>query len=97
MEESTLSHVYAKPSDERAFLEGLINAGVDVTTEDVPYKIYDRVTLCYWSKSLEQPREIPCYVMGRKLAHNATIPHGIKVRVGEVERILVLMMIQDTY
>jgi hypothetical protein len=89
------NRVYSKPTDERAFLESLQSSGVDVHTEAEPYELYDRVTLCYYSKALEEPVEVPCYVMGRRLAHGSKLPRGIKVKVLEVHRVMIRLLLAE--
>jgi len=94
-----MARVYMKPKDERAFLTELRDEGVYIDAAKQPFDrifdLYDRVLLCYWSAGMEQAVEIPCHVVGRRLAHNERRPRGIKVQPLTTEKALLLALLTE--
>lgn len=82
--------IYAKPGDEKAFLDDLSGQGtyvvIDGQPTGEPLNLYDLVTLCYWSKGSRRAVEIDCEVVGRRLAHNNKMPRSVKVKAVYRER-----------
>ena len=94
------SRVYAKPTDERTFLRDISGQGVYIAADTQPftrvYELYDRVTLSYWSKGMEQAVDIPCQVVARRIMHRETVPCGIKVKVLPGEYALMRTLLEES-